>query len=267
MLKADHIRKNFGTRIALDNVSLALEPGHIFGLLGTNGAGIKHKHKTEGGGNSRRFFLVFRKVFSKSCRKLGLKKEMLVMKKVVSFILLLVSFFSFCFSAYAEEEFSFRNGITFGMTMEQVISAEGSQPDDKDENNLLYTGQKSAGKCATILYRFVNNALYGIGVIFKETHTNDNLYIEDFESVDEALTEKYGEPSVDKVYQWKNNLLKNDPDSYGLAVSAGHLMIGSKWDFEKYTIGHILQGDNFDISHNILYQDSSYQKAVDTSGV
>ena len=39
MLKADHIRKNFGTRIALDNVSLALEPGHIFGLLGTNGAG------------------------------------------------------------------------------------------------------------------------------------------------------------------------------------------------------------------------------------
>ena len=39
MLKADHIRKNFGTRIALDNVSLALEAGHIFGLLGTNGAG------------------------------------------------------------------------------------------------------------------------------------------------------------------------------------------------------------------------------------
>ena len=39
MLKADHIRKNFGTRIALDNVSLTLEPGHIFGLLGTNGAG------------------------------------------------------------------------------------------------------------------------------------------------------------------------------------------------------------------------------------
>ena len=56
MLKADHIHKNFGTRIALDNVSLTLEPGHIFGLLGTNGAGIKHKHKTEGGGNSRRFF-------------------------------------------------------------------------------------------------------------------------------------------------------------------------------------------------------------------
>ena len=39
MLKADHIHKNFGTRIALDNVSLTLEPGHIFGLLGTNGAG------------------------------------------------------------------------------------------------------------------------------------------------------------------------------------------------------------------------------------
>lgn len=39
MLNADHIQKSFGSRAALANVSLSLEPGHIFGLLGTNGAG------------------------------------------------------------------------------------------------------------------------------------------------------------------------------------------------------------------------------------
>ena len=189
------------------------------------------------------------------------------MKKAVSLVLLLVSFFSFCFSACAEDEFSFRNGITFGMTMEQVISAEGSQPDAKNEDRLMYIGQKSAGKSAIIIYMFVNNSLYGIYVTFTETHTNDNLYIKDFESVDKALTEKYGEPSADKVYEWSDSTFKGDSDSYGLAVSAGYLTIASKWAFDKYTIGHIIYGDNFDIIHAILYQDSSYQKAVDTSGV
>ncbi|MBQ7487500.1 MAG: ABC transporter ATP-binding protein [Clostridia bacterium] len=39
MLKADSISKRFGQKIALDRVSLSLDAGHIFGLVGTNGAG------------------------------------------------------------------------------------------------------------------------------------------------------------------------------------------------------------------------------------
>lgn len=39
MLKADSISKRFGQKVALDRVSLSLDAGHIFGLVGTNGAG------------------------------------------------------------------------------------------------------------------------------------------------------------------------------------------------------------------------------------
>jgi linearmycin/streptolysin S transport system ATP-binding protein len=39
MLEAVHLRKAFGAIVAVDDVSLRLEPGRILGLLGPNGAG------------------------------------------------------------------------------------------------------------------------------------------------------------------------------------------------------------------------------------
>jgi ABC-2 type transport system ATP-binding protein len=39
MLRASHLTRRFGTRLAVDDISFELEPGEIFGLLGPNGAG------------------------------------------------------------------------------------------------------------------------------------------------------------------------------------------------------------------------------------
>ena len=39
MLKIQNLSKNFGTRIAVDNLTLNINGGQIFGLLGPNGAG------------------------------------------------------------------------------------------------------------------------------------------------------------------------------------------------------------------------------------
>ena len=38
-LKAEHITKKFGAQTALNDVSLSIDHGEFFGLLGTNGAG------------------------------------------------------------------------------------------------------------------------------------------------------------------------------------------------------------------------------------
>ena len=39
VIRADNLRKSFGTVTAVDNVSFVVEGGHIFGFLGPNGAG------------------------------------------------------------------------------------------------------------------------------------------------------------------------------------------------------------------------------------
>src|ERR1051325_6616296 len=38
-IEAHHLRKAFGTTVALDNVDLRVEQGRILGLIGPNGAG------------------------------------------------------------------------------------------------------------------------------------------------------------------------------------------------------------------------------------
>src|SRR5229473_863111 len=39
MLQIQHLRKSFGTLVAVDDVSFTLERGQLLGLLGPNGAG------------------------------------------------------------------------------------------------------------------------------------------------------------------------------------------------------------------------------------
>ena len=36
---ANHLQKNYGSRVALRDVSFSIEPGRLVGLLGPNGAG------------------------------------------------------------------------------------------------------------------------------------------------------------------------------------------------------------------------------------
>ena len=38
-IEFQHVTKTYGKTKALDGISLTLEPGHIYGLLGNNGAG------------------------------------------------------------------------------------------------------------------------------------------------------------------------------------------------------------------------------------
>lgn len=187
------------------------------------------------------------------------------MKKWFALALVLVVL-SVSFSAIAEP-FSIRNGVTFGMTREEIIACEGAEPHEENATMLLYTKQKSAGKDCSILYTLTDGLLTNIAVSFKEEHSFENGYIEDFLDVSQSLKTKYGEPYLDEACNWKNTLYKDDPESFGFAVSIGHLTVCSSWVFDDFEIAHLLVGDNYEINHGILYKHVSYETQVDTDGI
>ena len=42
LLELSNITKSYGSKVALNNVNLSLEPGKIVGILGPNGSGKKN---------------------------------------------------------------------------------------------------------------------------------------------------------------------------------------------------------------------------------
>lgn len=188
------------------------------------------------------------------------------MKKWLALVLALVLLSSASFSAIAEP-FSFRNGVTFGMTREEIIACEGAEPHNAKEDNLHYSAQKSAGKNCAVSYSLSEGKLYKIIVLFTDDHSFENLYIDDFDTIDEALQTKYGKPLVDTSYVWLNDLYKDNPQEHGFAVSAGHLAIMSQWLFDDFQIAHALLGDNFEINHAVMYQLNEIKEQVNTDGI
>ena len=54
MLQIQHLTKAYGDKKAVDDLSLHIAPGEIYGFIGHNGAEIKYK---QNGGFGRRFSL------------------------------------------------------------------------------------------------------------------------------------------------------------------------------------------------------------------
>ena len=190
------------------------------------------------------------------------------MKKLV--VLFCILFCQFVSSANASETipFIFRDGIEFGMTMNEVINCEEGKPAKNQNNTLIYTNQKSAGKDSGSMYYFDDNGkLYSIYVIYDEEHTNDNLYIADFESIDASLEKKYGNSAIDRYYKWSNSLYKDDKENYGFALSIGYLGIYSLWYLSDVKITHMLIGDNFNINHVIEYVPHEYTETKNLEGI
>lgn len=182
-------------------------------------------------------------------------------------ILLVLLSLTVCVAESSSEVFTFRNGITFGMTKSDVMSLEADPPTESDDKALLYAGVKAAGVNADVLYQFENDSLVSIATWFADKHSNDNDYISDFNQVDDALRIKYGEGVPFGYYHWKNSLFADDKEQYGLAISAGHLVVISSWVVGECEFSHVLYGDNYKISHMILYRDSTHEEVTDTDGI
>ena len=139
------------------------------------------------------------------------------------------------------------------MSIAEVEEAEG-EANFAVSDSLVYDDLSVAGIDVVLVYYFnESDQLYSAIYKSAETHTNKNDFIDDYKKVVEALTEKYGKP-LDSGTIWKDDLYKDDPTDWGMAVSAGHMIMYAKWETENTDIMIALTGDNFEISTMIGYE-------------
>jgi hypothetical protein len=155
-------------------------------------------------------------------------------------------------------KYTFRKTL-WGMTKESVKISEKKEPALDQEATLAYQ-DTLIGLNMGVYYYFVNNKLVRSGYGIIEKHSNRNLYIKDYDKIKEALIEKYGDPSDKwvngKKYKeivWLNDLYKDDPSHWGLAISIGHLAYQLIWITEETEIYLHLTGDNYEIQLLVSY--------------
>jgi hypothetical protein len=157
------------------------------------------------------------------------KKGGLPMKRILCCLVVIAMLVPAICYAESNDEFEYRNGIKFGMTLEEVKSAELPLVGEYEDGYLTFSGQTVAGYDASVNYEFnvENNALNQIGIFFDVAHSNGNYYINDFDKIDDVLAGLYKVGKYTNLYNWDNDLYKDDTSHYGFAISAGHLSIVS----------------------------------------
>jgi len=158
-----------------------------------------------------------------------------------------------------KEKFDFRKAL-WGMTKETVRNCEKKDPVRDDKSTLIYR-DTIMGLDMAVFYYFVNNKLVRSGYGVMEKHSNDNLYINDYKEIKNALIEKYGEPSEkwvnEKEYKeivWLDDLYKDDPSRWGFAISIGDLAYQLIWITEETEVYLSLKGDNYKIQLLVSYK-------------
>lgn len=165
-------------------------------------------------------------------------------------------------TAVKEENPDFRN-CNWGMTKDEVKKHETDIEiieENEDEikakveiNNIdFYAG-----------YYFNNDKLEQVSM---EEHSNENLYIDDYEKFPKLISEKYGEPKLNEKV-WNDDLYKDRPSDWGFAISLGELSMISQWLTDTTEVGLTLTGDNYNIVFGIVYMDINYENQADTSGL
>lgn len=171
------------------------------------------------------------------------------------------------FAAKAHEEasqpYSFRGGIHGGMTMDQVIAAEGRQPDARTDGSLTYSGLTIEGRDATLLYQFESDYmdddedeadteaeepwLAYAQVLFTKAETGKDAYVAAYRALDQELAQKFG-PNFFGDGQWYVPWYYEDGCSSG-----SELELSTSWHIQDAIITHILEIRGSALQHGILY--------------
>ena len=178
-------------------------------------------------------------------------------RKSIIFLGLIVLFILFLsLTILAKEQvYDFRQ-TNWGRSKEQVKATEDKKPDYEDNAQLSYdevTISGKSGKDFSCNYYFSADKLYSSAYGLGGRHTNNNLYIDDYEELKEILTKEYGKPKTDKVI-WKRDVFKDDKSYWGTAVVGGDLSCSAQWETPTTEINLKLFGEDWRIILIVSYE-------------
>jgi hypothetical protein len=177
------------------------------------------------------------------------------------FLIALLTILTVGLGVAQQKSFDFRK-VNWGMSQKQVKATEVGKVHDEDYETVLYKGTVS-GMDVTIMYKFTNSQLTQCAYFFDIEHSNKNSYIDDYKRVRKSLVDKYGEPKMSNELVWYNELFKDDPSQWGLAVSAGHCTYLTSWETTTTNIRLVLHGDNYKITLGATYGSKQFKSLVE----
>lgn len=173
------------------------------------------------------------------------EKEKINMKKMAMILAVLVMVFAAVTATAEENAFTFRNGVTFGMNMDQVIAAETVPYHEIDNEHthgpvefaeLEYedVAMENVGNApADLKYLFVGNELVAIRVDFEERDIT-------FDQVKADLTALCGEATAVDTAVLANGIYAVDDDGRlegkAEAIVSGSLMIVIEQDEDDINV-------------------------------
>ena len=166
------------------------------------------------------------------------------MKKILAIVMALAMVFAAATVLAEENTFTFRNGVTFGLNMDQVMDMETGAYEIENEHTrgrvtfyeLEYEHTTVDDKPADLTYLFVGNELVAIRVDLEE-------YAATFDQVKAALTEQYGESAPVDLAKLGNGIYAVDDDGRlegrAEAIISGNVMIIIEADEEDVNVIYI----------------------------
>lgn len=183
-----------------------------------------------------------------------MKRSILVV--AIAFILLCSSILT-TEAAFAETtDYDFKS-FQWGDSREKVISVEGTPEGDGTVSGTTSTylayETTAVGMDVLLGYYFCDEGLYGVRYVLLEEHSNEELYIDDYEKFKNALTKKYGKPLWD-LENWANDSKKEYyADRKGDALCYGYLTYETVYSSGTASIVMAMSADNYEITTTIDY--------------
>lgn len=163
--------------------------------------------------------------------------------------------------AYSQD---FRNS-EWGDSREKVITTETEKPLEQEKEYIVYK-TIIAGMDAFAAYYFIENQLVRGIYLINQSHSNWNLYYQDYIRLQELLVEKYGD-FVHEEKIWSDDTLKNNPNEIGTALKFGHVQLVTVWETEKAIIALDTTSDNSQVILRILYESIKHQDLINKKAI